>query len=375
MQITCKRAELLSAVKAAASALPSRSPNDALQCVRLQAGNGRVAVQGTDLEQFLTTWCDAAVTGGAVMVNCKSLLSALRESNAESVAMRVDGETLVVELDDACTYRFGIGDEAEYPRPPSYETDISAELDAESFRVALQLVHFAADTGSARYALEGVYVDTGDEGNLRLVATDGRRMSVVDMNEYPGIERWDDQRILPASAVQTILQTFGDHGEVKFQCGSNGCTLESPDVSLACRLLEGRFPPYSQVIPKDYQYEIVADCAELLQAVKVASVTMNEESRGIRFDFADGRISLSSRSERGQSLARVGAKGVSSDIQPLILDGNYLRQALSAMNQSAPGVAIEMQISGPDKPVVFRYTSYPGWFRGYLHLIMPLDAS
>ena len=166
-----------------------------------------------------------------------------------------------------------------------------------------------------RYFLNGMLFEIG-EGSLKTVATDGHRlaMSFMDIDQGGKVQ----QVIVPRKGVLELQRLLGEvKGDVSISLGSNHLCVESPEYLMTTKLVDGRFPDYDRVIPKNGDKVVLADRVELKQALNRTAILSNEKFRGIRVNLASGLLQLSANNpeqEEAEESVNVDYEGDSLEV-------------------------------------------------------------
>ena len=330
--ITFNRETLLAAVKGVAGAVPARSPKPILSNVLLHKGQ----LRGTDLELAISygmPWTDEPL-----LLPHARLRSILENATGEEVTLTLDGSACIVRVGRG-EWRLPVEDPLEFPAWEPEGMRPIARIPADQFCRAVKSVVYATDDDSSRYALGSVLVEMKG-GTVTLVATDGRRLSSVEIEVDQATD--DSQTLVPERAIRAIA-ALASHTEGAVQLETNGKEIVAScdDASVTARLVEGRYPRWRDVFPDRQVKASLADIATLLSAVRAAAVVTTEQSKGLDFTFtAEGMMLHGQSSESGEST-------VTCDLQEfgqpctVKLDPVFVRDFLANLPQDEPHVEIE----------------------------------
>ncbi len=371
MKAQCDRATLTEGVQAALGVVPHRSPKPSLGCIKVEAASGAVTLLATDLEVGIRVNLAKVDVQepGMCLVPAERFHAILRELDVETVAVSSgDRETEIV----APGARFKVlgDDPADFPNVPAFPEAGALTVLADDLAGMIKRTLFATARENTRYALNGVLWEV--EGtNLTLVATDGRRLSYVKGKCKDGGEK-GQSAIVPSKAMQLIercLATSGDaKASVRVAIGEKDLLVESPQAdgdrwTIYSRLVDGHFPKYDDVIPKDCDRRATLSTAVFHAAVRKAALLTNEESRGVHLKFSPEELVLtSSTPEMGEAEVRIAA---SYEGEPLDIGFNpvFLIDALKAMDAEQFTFAFK----GPNKPGVMTED------RSFTYVVMPVS--
>ncbi|MCX5682309.1 MAG: DNA polymerase III subunit beta [Planctomycetota bacterium] len=372
MKTVCDRATLTRAVQVASSVVAPKSPKPALGCIKLEARKEKMTLLATDLEVGIRVELDKMEVQqpGDGLVPADRLHGILRELEADTVTITsTDQETEIV----APGARFRVlGDNpADFPQVPEFPASGAFTIEAEDLVGMIKRTLFATAKENTRYALNGVLWEV--EGtNLTLVATDGRRLSFVKgkCKDGPAEKK---SAIVPSKAMLLIERCLTDAGEakgpVRVVVGEKDILLESPPSDggkriVYSRLVDGHFPKYDDVIPKDCEKKAVLGAAAFLAAVRKAALLTNEESRGVTLKFDGQELVVTSRTpEMGEAEIRIPAE-YGAEALEIGFNPQYLMDAVKVVDAEQFTFAFK----GPSKPGVITEG------RTFIHVVMPVSV-
>ena len=353
--LTMDKATLLHAVSAAARAtVGAKSSKPILQNVRI--GDGLVT--GTDLELRI----DVAIAEHCepFLVPAERLLAILRSSSADEVELTA-GKTSVAVRCGLGSWTLPTEDPLEYPTWEPADLAAVARLPADQFARAAKATVYATDNESSRYALGGVLLEVKG-GDPTFVATDGRRMAIVETETDQAVD--DRQVIVPARVIMAASGMAGGDGSVQIEANASEVRFEMDGVTVTGRLTEGRFPAWRDALGKPEGDAATMDVKELLAAVRSAAIVTSEQSKGVSLDWTSDTLVISGRSsEYGESIVQcpVLAAGTCSKTK---LDPRFVEDFLRHLpDDEEPHV--DIYVKNPKDRVLLRCGPYTG-------VIMPL---
>lgn len=306
MKCIVDRLALQEALSAAASVAPVRTPKAILQCVRLTAEKDRLIVTAFDQEvgiRYFVRQVEVSEPGDAV-ISCDRLVGIVRESVDATMAFELEGHEFHVRGRDS---HFAVRgqDVREFPPVPDMTGEPNFSVAMGALRAAVDRTLFAAARENTRYAINGVLCQKKGK-ILRLVATDGRRLAVSQATLTKASET-DVEAILPPKALSLLskLHVAADE-ELEVQITRNQVLMRCETATISSVLVEGNFPKWEDVIPRDNDKEFEIETSDFLSAVKRAALLSNVESKGIRVQIGKKNMVLSSRSaEQGEATINV----------------------------------------------------------------------
>lgn len=367
---TIDRKTLLRAVQLAASITPRNTPKASLKGVLIKANRGKLSVFGTDLEASI----NIDITGNGddtfeALPDALRIVQVLTECPDDEVVLLKENDSLLKENDSlyvkgqfAETVLQDCDNPETYPQAVAAGSDEPIILNAGKFTTALKRVAFCAARESARYALQGVRLEPAD-GKLTLIATDGKRMAVEEL-DCPTAKQDAADYVIPSKVVKLIQQACkGDEDEVTINLTLNTVTVLVDGVTVNGKLLEGRYPTWREVFPKKYDYSIPLTAGSLLTVTRQASVMTTEDTRGIEYAFAKSELTAKSSSETGKARIKLP---VAYDEQAvgLTMAGDLVTEMLGVWPADT-----ELRMRGLSNNTVTAF-EFPD---GARHLIVPLS--
>jgi DNA polymerase-3 subunit beta len=303
MKIRFNREEMAAGLGAICGVAATRTPKEILRCVRLEAHPDFVLLSATDLEMGLR--CTVAQVEveerGETLATADTLARIVRESSDDLLAMESEENMLHVRGGDS-HFQIMTQDVADFPPVPTIDADPSFTVEYGVLHRLIEWTAHAAAHESTRYAINGVLWEA-EEDQLTLAATDGRRLSYAKGPIVGGEAQLHLSAIVPTKALSLVGRLPQDADTpVGVKIVENQLLLQTGRVAISTSLVEGRFPKHQDVIPRDNDKEVVLNTLEFQSALKRASLLTNEESKGVRLSFGEGKLTLSSRApEQGEA--------------------------------------------------------------------------
>jgi DNA polymerase-3 subunit beta len=293
MKLRVSREALLKPLQQVAGVVERRQTLPVLSNVLLQVEGNQLSLTGTDLEVEMVARVGLLDSeSGEVTVPARKLMDICRElpENAE-IELALSGQKMSIK---AGRFRSTLSTlpAADFPAVDKSMAELSTGIDAKSLKRILDRTAFAMAQQDVRYFLNGMLIELGGS-YVKTVATDGHRLAMSTLALTNPITE-SLQVILPRKGVlelQRLLQEL--EGDVLISIGTNHLRAESDDYALTSKLVDGRFPDYDRVIPKNGDKTIFADKVELRQALNRTAILSNEKFRGIRVNLSTGSLQLS----------------------------------------------------------------------------------
>jgi DNA polymerase-3 subunit beta len=335
MKIRLPRQEFQDALTAINSITAGRTTKPVLSCVKLTAEEDWLELGATDGEAALR-WRVPNVPveePGVTVVAADRLLSIVREL-ADAEIMLEAGERQCILRGQGSEFKLFVQSAADFPPLAEFEGESDLVVDAHELRRMIGMTLYAAAREMSRYAINGVLWDKHGK-HLFIVATDGRRLARAGGN-LQASHSADFEVIVPAKALTVFERvcTAPRDGEallIDVKITPNQIMLRWPDRMLASALVEGRFPKYEDVIPKELNRQAVADRLELYGAIRRAALLTTEDSRAVQLAFGPELLVITSRSpERGEARVQVPIQYTGEPID-IGFNPGFLADALRVM--------------------------------------------
>lgn len=365
MKVICNRGALLEALTVAGTVVASRTPKPALQCVKLSAEGKSLTIAATDLEVAIR-YTDHQVQidqPGEALVPADSIRDIVRESVDDTISIETSGDNAIIKGADS-NFKIFTQSVEEFPPVPDFEGEPQFQIAGGHLKQLIGQTLFAAAKESSRYAFNGVLVSAKGK-KVSLVATDGRRLAMAKGDLVSdNLGKDGATAIIPAKALTLIDKLVDDPDEaVGFQIKENQVLVHTSSATLTSSLVEGQFPPYEDVIPKDTDKKMTASTADFLAKIKLASLLTTEESKGVRLTFTKKGLVLSSRSpEAGEATVNFPAKFEGADVE-IGFNPAFLIEALRVVDTDE----VTLELTAPNRP---------GLIKGgpnFLYVIMPVN--
>jgi DNA polymerase III subunit beta len=306
MELAIDRVSLLSSLSMVQGIVERRNTVPILGHVLIEPSEGRLRLSATDLEVGIRTEIAAETAqAGSLTLSARKLFEIVRETEAEKVTIKaLDNDWFELRCGRARFKMMGL-DPRSFPAMPSPngkgdepERTIQGDLKLPSAEMASMIdkTIFAVSPDEARYNLSGVYVVAPEAGMVRMVATDGHRLSMID-RQATGFTMVGGV-IIPRKGLAELRKLLDQAGENEAQLVIDGqlAWLRRGATELSMRLVEGEFPDYKGVIPNQSRYEIHVGRDTLLNAMRRAAIFSNERYHGVKLAFADGTLTVTSTS-------------------------------------------------------------------------------
>lgn len=310
---------------------------------------GRLRLAATDLEVGVRGQHPAAVEkAGGLTVAAKKFFEIVRELPDEEISLEATANSY---LDIRCARsRFTLAGTAaeEYPTLPEFSPEATVRVPSEALSAMVERTMYAASLDETRYNLNGVYLEVlAATGKLRMVATDGHRLALVD-REVPGdLTALANGVIIPRKGLAELKRLLdeddADEVEIGFE-GSSGLARKG-DVTLVMRLIEGEFPNYQQVIPSEVTVKLVVPTDQLVQSLRRVVLLSSERSRAVKLSLTDGQLVVSSNNpDLGDASDELDVEYSGAPVQ-MGFNARYLLDALGSLHAKEVRLGLQNDLS------------------------------
>ena len=374
MRLTITRQNLQRGLTAVSASIPSKTTLPVLSNVLIESRDNSVWMTATDLDVSIRASIPAEVSQpGALTAPGRKLLELTRELPDEPVSLATRGHQLEVDCGNSRFKLNGLPEE-EFPNVPAVDFEEGWSVSEELLRRLIRSTSFAVSTEESRPILNGVYwALTG--AKMTMVATNGHRLAKmsagaaharVGANDEPeGPGRGKEEFVVPPAALSHVERLFDGTGAITLGRGGNHLGFRTENQEVYTRLIDGKYPNYEQVIPRDNDKIARVDRDSLAAAVRRMAVVASDQTRRIKLAFESDRVRLD---------VMTPDLGEAHDEQEVEYAGDQLRIAFNA------AYILEVLRHMPDGEVkvAFKSTERAATFEpadpelDYLCLVMPL---
>lgn len=305
MKFKINRDHFSSGLQQVLNVVSPRATMPILGNVLIEAEDDQISLTTTNLDLGIRCSIKAQVgESGAVTLPVRRLATIIRELPNPDVSVETTGDHQTKVTSGGSMFRImGIGKE-EFPSLPTFSKDRTFVMDQDQLGNMLRSVAYAQSSDEARYTLNGVYFNFAD-GKLSLVATDGRRLALISKElEFPPEQ--SGSIIIPAKTAGELLRLLdlGKQVSISFSDRQVAFDLETDDESkgmtgrlnLISKIVEGNYPNYQQVIPKETHQRIKLERELLLQCVHRAALVSSDKSNTVRLKVSPNLLEITASS-------------------------------------------------------------------------------
>jgi len=366
MKVVVKREPLTAALTAAAAIVPQRGARPSLKNALLKGDEaGNLEVQATDMEVGLRyrVKAESIEEPVSVCLPCITLSGLLRECTEEIVALETTGTKGVLTVGRD---RFEVlGQESsDFPEIPALGEGPALSVPPAELAKMIDRTVFAAAREQGRYAINGVYMQCKDKV-LEVVATDGRRLAYCK-KKLKSAGALEEGVIVPIKMMQEmrkLCDTAPSGEDIQIAVRGRAVVVSDSIETLSSLLVEGIFPKYQQVIPKDCNKEVTFKREPLLQALRKAAFLTSDETRTVMLKISPGTCLIEARSpDKGEAAVTVEVE-YTGDAINIGFNPMYIQDALRVLAADTG----RLELKDGSRPGVIREG------QDYLYVLMPVN--
>jgi len=361
MKFSIIRLKFIESLKCVQNVVAGKGSLAVLQNVLLEGEGTTLTLTTTDLDLSIRSTVDCEIKeGGATTLPVKLLFNAMMKAPEGMVEVTVDENEKAVVLAGSSRLTLNGKPASEFPKLGEDEESLEYKLPCQTLREMLRKTAYAASQDDTRRTLKGVLMSF-KESKLTMVATDGRRLALVE-NEMEFPANAEKDIVLPSKAVQELIRSLDVEGEVQMLVQSAKICFVLPNSKIYSKLIDDVYPNYLQVIPKECSQQIKVDRQLLLNALERASVMTMDEAHSTKLIFDDNKLVVTSAAnDVGEAKDEVPIKYVGERIE-IMFNPAYVMDPLKAIDDDE----ISINLNNGHSPAVIR-CSVP-----FIYVIMPL---
>lgn len=353
MKLVVKREPFTAALSAAAAVVPLRGARPSLKnALLIGDADGNIEIQATDMEVGLRYRLKAESIQSPVSLclPCITLSGLLKECTEEVVTLETSGPKGVLTIGRD---RFEVlGQESsDFPEVPGMGDGATLSVPAAEMAKMIDRTVFAAAREQGRYAINGVYIQCKDKV-LEMVATDGRRLAYCK-KKLKSAGALEEGVIVPIKMMQEIRKlcdNVASGEDLQLAVKGRAVIVCGGAVTLSSLVVEGIFPKYQQVIPKDSDKEVTFKRDVLSQALRKAVFLTSEETKTVQLNFTPGTCLVEARSpDKGQAAVTIEVEYTGDQIN-IGFNPQYLQDALKVLGTDT----VRLELKDPARPGVLR---------------------
>jgi len=353
MRVTIERGTFLKSLNHVQSVVERRNTIPILSNVLLQAADGGLKLNATDLDIEIVEQTSADVgQAGSTTVPAHMLYDIVRKlpDGAQLQLEQGPDEGRLAIIAGRSRFSLQALPPQDFPDLASGEATHSFSMPSADLKLMIEKTRFAISTEETRYYLNGIYLHTLDAGTMRAVATDGHRLARVELPApdgsagMPGI-------IVPRKTVLELAKLIEDEdGDVAISLSASKIRFDLNGLVLTSKLIDGTFPDYERVIPTGNDKALEVDTRVFAQAVDRVSTISSEKGRAVKLNIATDRLTLTVNNPDSGSAEEEIAASYSSDPIDVGFNSRYLLDIAGQLK----GDTATFMLSDSGSPTILR---------------------
>jgi DNA polymerase III subunit beta len=292
MKFIISSSALLKQLQAISGVLANNSSLPILEDFLFEIAEGQIKVFASDLDNTISTIIQAeASEPGRVAIPAKMLLDSLKSFPDQPLTFLINDENFGIEIASGYgKYKLTGHDPDEFPRLPELEDASTFEVDASTLFSGINKTIFATGNDDLRPVMSGVFMQVGPD-HMTMVATDSHRLVRYRRNDVKASE--DASFILPKKPLNLLKNLLGYHdGMVGIRFNAKNASFAFDQIVLVCRLIEGRYPNYEAVIPKENPFRLSMSRQDLMSSIRRVAIFSSRSTNQVKLSIHGSELQL-----------------------------------------------------------------------------------
>lgn len=370
MEFRIDKETFLKALQKVQGIVERRNTMPILSNVLIEAAQERIHITATDLEVGMkSSYPTEVVSEGKITVSAKKIYEIIKELSDEKILFSTkENDWVEIRCGKAHFNIVGLSSD-EFPYFPKVNDDSFIKLNNAILREMIEKTSYAICHDETKYNLNGVFVKALEESGkniLRMVATDGHRLSIAERDFSGAISRELGKGVIfPKKGIFELKKmTEEEDGEILLGFMDNNAVIKKGNTIVVMRLVDGEFPDYTRVVPQNNDKTVRANREILLHSLRRMAILSSEKFKGIKFDIKGGVMEISSSNpELGEAREELEID-YAGDPMTSRFNARYLIDVLSVLEETE----VELLLKDDLSPAIMR----PAGDRGFLSVIMPM---
>jgi len=360
MRLKINRDDLLSGIQVVQGVITPRSVLPILSNILLNANQDKLKLTSTDLDIGINCAISVGILeNGSITVPAKRFSDIIKELPNEEITITTKKNNQVVIETNTCQFKImGLAAE-EFPKLPEFKDKEIIIIDQAMIKEMVAMTSFAVSLDETRHILNGILFKI-DDNHLTLVATDGRRLAMIEKKITNPINK-SISIIVPIKTIHELSRNLQQEGPLSLVLSGNQALFGLRDVIIVSRLIEGEFPDYKQVIPPPSVNKIKIDRQLFLLAVRRAALLTTPDYQAVKLELFKNKLVVSKATpDIGESREEVGAEYPGRELA-IGFNPNYLIDVLKILEDDT----VELEVTDSEKPGVVRS-------HDYVYIVLPM---
>ncbi len=371
MKFTAPKDKMVKSISIAESIIPSRPQMQILKNILLETNGNKVNATSADLEVGIKNKFDANIENeGSITVNGSKFLGIIRELPDADIFFEVEenNNISIKSTNTSVKANFTLKGIQKEDFPAPHDVDIDKphfSIPQKDIKEMIRKTIFSISLETSRHYLNGIFFETNGN-NLKLVSTDGRRLAYIEKDFETKFDQ-EVRAIVPQKVLNELVRHLEDEGLVDIVFTQNKVFFSFNDINIVSSLIDGNFPDYNQVIPKNQEKFAKVNTQILAQCLNRSSLYVEDKFNHIKVDFSKNHIVISINNADIGTFREELSVEYDGDPIEIALNHKYLKEYLKDVQSSE--ILIEMNT--PLSPVTIKNEND----ENYIYVVMPMKVS
>jgi len=353
MKLSADRNSLLNGLMRVLGGIEKKQTMQILGNVYLEADDRGLTLVGTDMEIQLSTHMDVVVDEpGRTTVNARKFNDIIKAApNEANIQLSLNEQWLNIQINRS-QFRLATLDPDTFPIMSNDNDEVSVSFVERDLVALIDTTQFAMAQQDVRYFLNGLLLEISND-HVRAVATDGHRLALSekDLGSDVGEPR---QMIIPRKTVMELLRLMNRDREdqISLQIGANQICISVQETTLISKLIDGRYPDYERVIPKNNTKHVIVNCQELRGALTRAAVLSSERFAGASFSLETNRMMIEANNSDQETSQEEIAVEYADDPMKISFNISYMTNVINAVETED----MVIELMAPESSALLRAT-------------------
>ncbi len=369
MKFITSSIDLLKNLQAISGVLSTSNSLPILENFLFEIKNKELILSASDLETTMITRMQVeSKENGSICIPARILLDTLKTFPSVPLTFTIDEKSFGIEISsDFGKYKLTGFNAVEFPRIPQLDGASNVAITSEILSRALNKTIFASGNDELRPVMSGVYVQLSDE-NVTFAATDAHKLVRYRRSDCKS-ER-AASFILPKKAINLLRsQLATTSAVVTVEYNTTNALFSYDDTQLVCRLIDGKYPNYEAVIPKQNPNKLTVERASILGSLKRVSIFANKTTHQVRLKIAGSELSISAED---LDFANAASERLTCSYEGEDMEIGFNSRFLIEMLNNLESKDILIEMSAPNRAGIISPTEYDNTNENVLMLVMPV---
>lgn len=368
MKLTINKDTILKAINIADSVISSKNINTILSNCLFNITKNKVEIIATDNEMAVRTYIDASTDNDfSFTANGKKLSSIIKELPDDDISLTIN-DSMVINIKSSIlkgNYTFYGTDSSDYPKLPLINDENSIIIEQAVFKEMIKKVIYASAMDTIKPVFNSIYLISEKPGTITAIATDSRRLSIItrdiDNDAFIG-----EGIIIPLKTINEVYKLLSNTGTCKISFDSKQCYFKINETEIISRVIEGQFPNYKQIIPKEYSHKSIIETSKILDSIKRAIIFTREPANKIVLTLHQDTLHIEANTpELGQAEEELVIESDNKEKIFLGINAHFLYDTLKQIDS----FSFICGITGQMSPI----TIIPEDDKNFISVIMPIQ--